>query len=652
MAFNSDNRAVETNKSKILILEDDESVGLALKEALSRQGYTVFLASRPDDAMAVISGHAIQILFCDCLLPQMTGLDFIERARQVYPKARFKVVLMSGIYTDKQFIQESVERTKALAFFKKPFDLAEVIKLVKREDAPKRDDNSGRKMLYQMFANSNVTNRQKRKVIESIEEVSGFDLPFLYSLLVETRSSGFLNIYNADGSVSGISFSDGCIVAVDVDDKNTFIGEMLIQSGFVLPEHVQIALRDKSNRKIGSFLIQKNQLSPHAFDLILMEQMNVRLVRTIVDQKIKINFSVAEVEKLTPSIDADALLVFLHDWIASKITVSWLKPLYMMWTGNVIVKSPGFREDHPALQMSLIKALDGFSDRLQGAVTLNQLLDVPGYSELAVYKAIHFLLTKGLVVFSEKAAFASPTEQNRALKKIWAELEGKNSFQIIEYLDKSGLAGITVEAIKEEFMPLIGAEPADRKSESYALWINIKTVVEEALVLSQDAGKVDRFRQEVQRSEVEAKLKATLMMEEVKKSLQLSQFAGALKTLAEVEKLCPQIQYFHIYSSWAKLGAAIDPTKKAHLLKEIELEILQIAADERYDALFPFVVGLFNKQKGDLVGARKSFEKSIALDSSFIPARRELSLLSAQSKKQDVFNMDLKDMVSGFFKKK
>ncbi len=643
---------MEDSKSKILILEDDETLGLALKEIFSRDGHQVYLASRPDDATTVIATTPIDFLFCDCLLPQMTGLDFVDRTRQNYPQSRFKVVLMSGIYTDKQFIQEASQKTQAIAFLRKPFEMADALKLVvKKDEGPKKEEASARKLLYQMFANPKVTNRQKRKVIESIEEVSGFDLPFLYSLLVETKSSGYLNIYNSDGTVSGISFCNGNIVGVDVDDKTTFLGEMLIQSGYATPGDVQTALRDKNNRRIGNFLIQNNQLSPHAFDLILMEQMNIRLVRTIVDQKIRVNFASAEVDMTNPSIDADTLSFYLHDWIASKISVSWLKPLYIMWAGNVIVKSSAYREDHPALQMSLIKSLEGLSNRLNNQMSLNQLLDVKGYNELAVYKAIHFLLTKGLIVFAAKAAFASPQEQLNALKKIWAELEGKNGFQVVNYLESSMGSG-NPDNMLEEFLTLLGDEPIDMKSEAHGLWKKIKRVSEEASSMAHDTSKIDQFRQATQRSEAEGKMRAGTLLEEVKKSLHMNQYKKAMENLIEVTKLNPQAHQLHIYSSWAKLGMASDPAKKAALLKEVELELLQVPPDERYDVLFPFVIGLFNKTKGDMVGARKSFEKSMAMDSSFIPARRELSMLSAQSKKQDVFNMDLKEMVSGFFKKK
>lgn len=643
---------MELGKSKILILEDDESVGNSLRDALSRAGHHVFLASRPSQANEILSAQGqIDFLFCDCLLPQMTGLDFIKQARENYPNVRFKVVLMSGIYGDKQFIQESTQASQAVAFLKKPFEIEQILKIVKK-DAPKKESVSARKLLYQMFASPTVTNRQKRKVIESIEEVSGFDLPFLYSLLVETKSSGYLNIYNSDGSVSGISFCNGNIVGVDVDDRTTFLGEMLIQSGYSTPEDVQTALRDKNNRRIGNYLIQNNQLSPHAFDLILMEQMNIRLVRTIVDQKIRVNFAAAEVDMSSPSIDADSLSLYLHDWIASKISVGWLKSFYVMWSGNVIVKSPIYREDHPALAMPLIKSLEGLTMMLENQMSLSQLLDVKGYNEVAVYKAIHFLLTKGLIVFSQKAAFNNPQEQLKVLKKIWTALEGKNSYEIVSYLEV-GSADNSMETSLSDFMSLIGVAPEDKNSETYKVWSQIKKAAEEAVAVSRDVSKVDQFRQATLRVEAEAKIKATTLMEEVKRLLQMNQFAKASELLSEVTKLSPQATHLHAYIAWAKLGGCnVDPAKRQFVLKDVELELVQIPPEERYDALFPFVLGLFNKVKGDYVAAKKSFEKSVALDPSFMPARREASIVTAAQKNQDVFNMDLKQVVSGFFKKR
>lgn len=624
-----------------------------MREAFLRAGYQAVLCTRPDEAASVLAAQKVNYIFCDCMLPQMTGVDFIVKTRENFPNVKFKAILMSGIYTDKAFIQDAIRQTEAIAFLSKPFDLGRALSLVTVGDErskPREEGNANaRKALYQMFANPSATSRQKRKIIESIEEISGFDLPFIYSLLVESKSSGYLNLYHNNGSVSGVSFCEGDIIGVDIEDKTTYIGEMLIQNGYALPEDVQQALKSQNQRRVGQELVQSNQLSPHAFDLMLAQQMNVRLSKTITDEKLKINFASAEVERISPHLDAEDLLEFLHDWIASKIPVSWLKSLYMMWSGYVIVPSPTADKNSRAYSMQLPRSLDGFAQRLSAKLTLSQLLDLPGYNEKSVYKAIHFLLTKGLILFEQKSSFASAEEQLLAVRKIATEIQGRNDFEIMAYMEA---ATLSEDSVVDDFVALLGPMPQDSRSEFYKTWSQVKNRVEEAARASSDQMQRTQFREASARTEAEGKLKANQLMEEVKQALQLNQFAKAQTMLTEIAKLHPEIPQFHLFAAWTKVGL-MDPNKKQPLLlKEVELEMMQIPPDERYDSLFPFVVGLFNRSKGDLMGARKSFEKSMALDPSFIVARRELNLLGSHNKKQDILNMDLKDMVSGFFKKR
>lgn len=644
---------MEDSKVKILVLEDDNTLGEALKEAFTRVGHQVFLVNEPDKATEIINKEKIDMLFVDCLLPQMMGVDYVTKIRKEAPsKARFKTVLMSGIYSDSDFIQDATKKTQAVAFLKKPFDLNEALKLVKVDEGTRtKEEASPRKNLYQIFGRTMVSTREKRKLIESLEEVSGFDLPFVYSLLVETKSSGHLNIYGVDGNVSGVSFSNGVIVGVDIEDKTTYLGEMLIQSGYSLPEDVQEALNDKSPRRLGQRLIQANKLSPHAFDLILTEQMNIRLSRTIVDQMIRINFASVEVELIEPSIDSDSLSYFLHDWIASKLSSAWLKSMHMMWASYRITRSSTYREDHPALKMSLIQGLEGFIEHLDRGVTLMDLLGQPAYHEAAVHKAIHFLLTKGLISFSKSQAVVNPQEQLKALRKISGDLQNKNHLQVVEYFGLGQETVATVGGMVDEFLPMLGEQPKDQKGEAYKLWSQIRTRVTEACTSYLDAGQRQQFKQNNLKSEAEKKLKANSVIEEAKQALQLNQYSKAATLMNQVVELNPNIAQVHLYNAWAMVGT-LDPQKKLQQLKDIEFELMQVPPDEKYDALFPFVTGLLQKAKGDLGGARKSFEKCLALNSSMIVARRELNQLASAGNKEDILNMDLKKMVSGFFKKK
>ena len=640
---------------KVIIVEDDSSLGQAIEAALAREGIKSYWTTRPEEAISVFTNNKIEFMIVDCLLPQMAGVDLILKMKQLNPQSAFKTIIVSGIYTDKIFIQESIKKTQAISFLKKPFEIAQLIELIKNEEEKKskKEELPARKILYQMFSKEKVTNRDKKKIIESIDSVSGFDLPFIYSLLAETKSTGYLNIYNQNGGISGLAFSNGAIVGVDVEDKNTFLGELLIQSGYVTPEIVQNALQDKSNRRLGQTLIQGNFMSPHALDLMMTEQMNIRLSRTIVDSQVKLNFATTDVEPISPSIDSDLLLNYLQDWIASKISVSWLKSLYMTWAGHNIVVTSSFRDDHPALKVSLVQSLDGLVDRLKKSTNLNKLLDAKEYNQAALYKALHFLLTKGLIIFSEKVSFANELEQLTYLKKLNLEIRGKNSFQILEHI---GVNTDDVKSLKQgldEFLLNLGAEPTNKNSELHQIWTQLHKELKEAGVSSNDGNNRTKFKKETEKNDAESKIRASKLVEEAKQELQLNQYQKAIDKLTIAQKISPQIFQSNIYMAWAKLGI-MEARRNFKNLKDIEITMMQIPPDERYDALYPFVMGIYYRAKGDIINAKKSFDKALALDSGFIAARRELSKLESliKNKKQDIFNMDITQVVAGFFKKR
>lgn len=631
-----------------------------MSEAFERAKISATHVTKPAEAIAALGVDTFEYIFVDCMLPGANGAEFVESIlRPQFPKLRSKIYLMSGIFTDKAYVGEAIKKTRATAFLQKPFDLAEIVNTVRSELQALNDAKvqalpsvniSARKKLYGMFSDSKVTPRKKRKIIEEIEEVSGFDLPFIYSLLVETNSSGTLFIYHDGANVSSVTFCNGHITGVDTEDKTTYLGEMLIQSGYATPQDVQTALREKSTRRIGQQLIMQNQLSPHAFDLILAEQMNIRLSRTIVDEKVRINFASSDTEMIYPNIESETLLSFLHDWIASKVHLKWLKSLYNLWMENIIEVGPAFDEKSAAMQMNLVKSLEGLAERLRHSnISLKMLLAEKKYNEEALYKAIHFLLTKGYVVFAQKIAQRTPEENRQYLQNILSTLSGKNLMEVYQYLEMNTLALDSVESVAQEYLISLGERPTD--IESAKLWDSITELVNKAAAFGQNSSSKEALQQERSRKELEAKLKANNLLDDAKNLLSTAKYTQAVEVIKQILELNAMASQIRIFNAWAKV-ALLDPAKKSLQLKEIELELAQIPAEEKYDSLYPFVLGLVFKAKGDMNSAKKSFEKSIALDSSFILARRELAMLESLNKKQDILKMDLKDVVSGFFKKK
>ena len=131
---------MQKSEVRVLIVEDDSTVGTSLTEAFSRAGYKATHVSRPTDALSQVKLQSINAVLIDCMLPQMNGRELAKAIRKEAPET--SIYLMSGVYKDKSFAREAMQESGALGFFTKPFDLPNVIKQVEgglgvAEDLPK-----------------------------------------------------------------------------------------------------------------------------------------------------------------------------------------------------------------------------------------------------------------------------------------------------------------------------------------------------------------------------------------------------------------------------------------------------------------------------------------------------------------------------------
>lgn len=647
--------AADRSRGRIVILEDDQALLAALKSGFTREGFEVFGSGKPDEVLQYLTKNPPKALFVDCLLPGTSGVDFVTSLKKNNNLLNCDVYLMSGLFTDSGFVRDSIRTTQAKGFIKKPFDLKEVIDLVRSpNEAEHEEDVPPRKSLYQLFSKSKVTLREKRKAIEALEEVHGFDLPFLYSLLVETKATGHLNIMRPNGDIFGVSLAQGKIIQVDILDQETQLGKLLIEAGFILPDDLDSALNISVPKRLGEKLIKNNLLSPHAFNIALANQMSIRLSRTIFDEPIKVNFVASEVELTYPHIDSESLSSFLHDWIASKISLEWLKAHYMQWGDYKLILSPGFNLTNSVLSTPLLEKTSGILDVLTKGVTLNQLLEVQGLDNETTYKALHLLAVRGLVIFVAQKGDFDDVERRKKLQRIFDEMRVKSKLDAFEFLVQlTGCSESDGNQVFDEFIKMLGEEPLPNQKELHQIYVDLKHLVE-SIVDFDNGDSREKLKEEKAKTDIELKIKAASQFEEAKQCLQKSQFQKALALLQKVNAADPTVDKIKLHLIWARLGAMTEVGgHRAKVVSEVELELLQVPPEEKFEALYSFVVGLFNKLKGDYPTAKKSFEKAINLDSTMIVARRELNSIQAMTaQKPDLMNRDLKDLVSSFFKKR
>ncbi len=66
---------------RILVVEDDEALGLLLQYNLEAEGYRVDVAYRAEDADATLRDYPPDLLLLDWMLPGFSGLEFCRRLR-------------------------------------------------------------------------------------------------------------------------------------------------------------------------------------------------------------------------------------------------------------------------------------------------------------------------------------------------------------------------------------------------------------------------------------------------------------------------------------------------------------------------------------------------------------------------------------------
>ncbi len=108
-----------------ILCVDDEEPNLFLFKLIFEKKYQVITATSGIDALEKLenSYRDIVAVFSDMKMPNMSGIEFIKKAREKYTDIGY--FILSG-YNSNEEIQEAVEKKIIRKFFTKPFDTSEI----------------------------------------------------------------------------------------------------------------------------------------------------------------------------------------------------------------------------------------------------------------------------------------------------------------------------------------------------------------------------------------------------------------------------------------------------------------------------------------------------------------------------------------------
>ncbi len=116
--------------ARILIVEDEDNIALALTHVMGREGWSVQRIADGDSAVGSIRADAPDLVLLDVMLPGMSGYEICQQVRLSPELAGVKILMMTAR-------GNAMERRKGLAlgadgFIAKPFDLSDLMAEARR----------------------------------------------------------------------------------------------------------------------------------------------------------------------------------------------------------------------------------------------------------------------------------------------------------------------------------------------------------------------------------------------------------------------------------------------------------------------------------------------------------------------------------------
>jgi diguanylate cyclase (GGDEF)-like protein/PAS domain S-box-containing protein len=109
----------DEGKQTLLLLDDEENILNALVRLLRRDGYRILKTTSAHEALAMLATHSVGVIISDQRMPEMSGVDFLRRAKQLHPNS-IRIVL-SG-YTDLNSVTEAINEGAVYKFLTKPWE--------------------------------------------------------------------------------------------------------------------------------------------------------------------------------------------------------------------------------------------------------------------------------------------------------------------------------------------------------------------------------------------------------------------------------------------------------------------------------------------------------------------------------------------------
>jgi ActR/RegA family two-component response regulator/curved DNA-binding protein CbpA len=638
----------------ILIVDDDKSQRESLSEAVKRRGFRPIAVAKPDEAISIVKIKPIHGALVDCMLPGKNGLDLVDAMKENLLDGA-AIVLMSGIYRDKGYAQDAVKRTGAIEFFHKPFNVNLVLDLFEKATAGflQAEKVDLHKLLTSPFA----SHRERRKSLDHLEELSGYDIPFVFCILMESESSGHLNLVDTQQNIFGVTFAKGQLVKIDSESTQLTTKKILISQGFITEGDLGELSNNSKSGELSKLLVDEGLMSPHAVALVKLQTAEAEFKKLISPNSYKINFVPdRKIVGTSDDITLNGLFPKLYQFIAHDIPLEWFKKFYSVWQDHAIRPGPQKADFESLGHLGLFKNIKDVRSVFTEGLTPVEILSKKMFSEHDFYRVLHVLTLRRIVVFDEAAKTKGFDDIMSRVKTLHAAVVGQDPEKVLMYFGvPAGMKLTEIQRVYKDFVKFNHPDhlPPSIDPQIRKMANEIFSVVSAAHDIFSDEKKKLEFLNGKKQKEAVVQMAIEEAVHNARAQLKVGHFTEAAKSL-EASKLVGKSPQVDLLYHWARLK--MPNGREPQLVKAILKSLSEIDEITRAGVMYTFVMGLARFNMGDNEGAFECLKETLEKDINFMEARREYTAIKAtlpvKMSAENILTGDITAVLTNIFKSK
>lgn len=167
-------------KTRVLIIDDDQSMLELAEFHLQAQGYEAARAETGEEGLKLVEGSRFDVILTDLQLPDLGGIEVVKRLKEISPES--EIIMISGHGS----VAKAVEATKAGAFYfvEKPVEFEELMVLIEKaaergQQAEEIRQLRGRLTNRASYYNIIGSSKSMQNIYEMIDSVAESDANIL-----------------------------------------------------------------------------------------------------------------------------------------------------------------------------------------------------------------------------------------------------------------------------------------------------------------------------------------------------------------------------------------------------------------------------------------------------------------------------------------